>query len=67
MKCEEWDCSENAELIIIEMFNSKAHGLCPMHAYQFKRWKASTMLLLSEEYSIERLKKILKDLFKAIK
>ena len=49
------------------MFNSKAHWLCPKHAYQLKRSKASTMSLLPEEYSIERLKKILKDLFKAIK
>ena len=66
MKCEKWDCSENAELSIIEIFNSKAHYLCPMHAYQLKRSKASVMRFLSEEYTTERLKKILQDLFKAI-
>ncbi len=66
MKCEKWNCEENAELSIIEMFNSRTHYLCPIHAYQLKKSTATVMRFLSEEYSIERLKKILEDLFKAI-
>jgi len=67
MKCEKWDCSENAELIIKEVFNSKSHYLCPIHAYQFKKNTPSVMLFLpEEEYSIHRLKRIIENIFKQL-
>ena len=66
MKCEKWDCPNNAELIIKEVFNSKSHYLCPIHAYQFKKSNPSVMLFLQEQYSSERLERIIEDIFKLI-
>ena len=67
MRCEQYNCEDNAELTVIEAFNSKAHYLCPKHAYQLKKSVASVMRFIpSEEYSTERLKTIIETLFKYI-